>query len=182
MTTTYNHEEFYQALKEAILITVKKKNLFFEELASRPDIIQRKEALIDILTIFSFQESVVTHSGKDVSTIERNIKQAVTEFYNYTGNGEVVGVTPAERLFNELLDLAYTILPKFPREYFDLFMAGQGLSEEDTEMVESTPAQINVIAAILIVIKSELLFIEASLPVKPVGRRQRTLPDGVAGG
>ena len=63
MTTTYDHETFYKNLKEAILETIQKKYTLFSLLPEQNDIIQRREALLDMLTIFSFQESVVVSSA-----------------------------------------------------------------------------------------------------------------------
>ena len=159
MTTTYDHETFYQNLKETILEAVKRKYTLFALLPEQSDIIQRKEALLDMLTIFSFQESVVVSSGLDTGSLDANIRQTISDYYRHVGDGEVVGVTPTERMMDELEDLAYIIQPKFPMEYFTSFMNEQGLDEHDQGEVAVASLSTCVIASILIVIKSEMMLI-----------------------
>ena len=173
MTTTYDHETFYKNLKEAILETIQKKYTLFSLLPEQQDIIQRKEALVDMLTIFSFQDSIIASSGTDPSSLDANIQQAIVDYYRHVGDGEVVGVTPSDRMMDELVDMAYIIQPKFPTEYFTEFITNQGLTEEDEDDIAKAPLQTCVIASMLVVIKSEMMFVEFASMLKGFGKEKR---------
>ena len=176
MTTTYDHETFYKNLKEAILETIQKKYTLFSLLPEQNDIIQRREALLDMLTIFSFQESVVVSSAKsdlEASSLDTNIRQAIVHYYRHVGDGEIVGVTPSSRMIDELTDMAYIIQPKFPTDHFTKFMSDQGLDEEDQDDIHKASLSSCVIASILVIIKSEIMLIEFVNTIKVSDKGKR---------
>lgn len=163
MTTTFSpteYSDFFYSLTETVREVIAKKLALYESLSTQPDIIYRRDAIRDILTIFSMQESPVAHVGIEGNTLEANIIAYIEDYYAATGNADIVGITPAIRLQDELEDLAYTIQPRYPAELFMRYIQSQGLTAEDAMLTQKCDVKTAVIASILLVIKAQTMIMD----------------------
>lgn len=159
MTTTFDHQKFYAELNEAISIAFKNKIALYHMLSSKPENINRREALIDILTIFSLGETV-TLLDDDSSSIEININTMIKDFYTHVGNEAIVGVTPSDVAKKELDDLVFNILPKFKLEFFKEFNDNLKTDQKTTQAIDSCQSEVQVLISVLTVIKSEMMYLQ----------------------
>lgn len=167
MTITFNTEagEFYESLKNVILEVVARKIRLFAVLKEQPDVIQRREALSAVLTLFSMSDSAISSRGFEDGKLRGNIESMIKEFYDTTGNAEVIGVPPTVLAMETLEDLAYSIKPRFNLDDLINFVRDQPLRPQDKEMLEAAVIEnedplIFIIAAIAMVIKSEMLLVD----------------------
>lgn len=176
ISNDFDHELFYQKLKEVVVEIIAKKIALYNILNEQPDVIQRREALNDLITLYSMGESPIMAlnvMAEDYS-LENNIEEGMERFYTSTGNTEVIGVTPTVLMMETLEDLAYTIQPRFNNNDFVRFVNNQGLRAEDLDLIKAIPgdqAMIAVIVSILLVIKSEILIVEFSNSAQTKPRR-----------
>lgn len=166
MTTTSDFEPglFYDSLKEVILEVIQRKISLFSILKEQPDVIQRRDALNALLTMFSMADSVMMARGFQDGKLQTNIEAIIKDFYDQTGNAEVIGMQPSDLVWEMLEDLAYSVKPRFKMSDFENFIMDQPLRREDKEMLEDfedsrsgTESLMLVIAAILIVMKAEMI-------------------------
>lgn len=177
MTTTSNTSaaDFYESLKNVILEVVERKIRLFAILKEQPDVIQRRDALSAILTLFSMSDSVISYRGFVDGKLRSNIEAMLKEFYDSTGNAEVIGVPPTDLAMEVLEDLAYSVKPRFALEDLIGFVQDQPLRGVDKEMIVNSHEDdeyplIIVIAAIAIVIKSEMILVDVA--EAPTGKRK----------
>lgn len=168
MTTTYDHQRFYAELREAVQESISKKIAIYTSLSDKNEMVQRKDAIIDILSIFSLSENV-TEVDEDMesASIEKNIQLIVSDYYSFVGNDTIVGTTAEDVLLKELDDLAIMILAKFPSEFFTEFNKNLPLSKFEQTCIENADDINQVEIAILTVIKSEIMLLDLALTKKP---------------
>lgn len=168
MTITSNEfdpSHFYQQLKEVILEVVQRKVQMFAILKEQPDVIQRRDAMSSILTLFSLSDSVIMSRGFEDGKLHTNIDAMIKDFYDQTGNADVIGVQPGVLVWELLEDLAYSIKPRFKMSDIRSFVNDQPLSEADEGMLSAQEGHsgdnlIYVITALLIVIKAEMILVD----------------------
>ena len=163
MTTTSNFDNalFYANLKDTILEVVFRKLNLFNVLKEQPDVIKRRDALSDILTIFSMWDSVVIDRDFQEKRLLNNIEAMIEDYYSDVGNADIVGVKPSTIAMDVLEDLAYTIKPRFKLEDFNTFILDQPLTEKDSGLFATGFDHLDaVIASILVVVKSEMMILD----------------------
>jgi len=171
MTTISNFEpeHFYGLLKDVLLEVVHRKITLFGILKEQPDVIQRRDALNALLTMFSMADSVIMARGFVEGKMQTNIEAVIKDFYDQTGNAEVIGMQPSDLVWEMLEDLAYSVKPRFRMSDFENFVRDQPLRQEDQEMLDETEVDnkaeplIIVITAILIIMKAEMILVDVAV-------------------
>lgn len=160
MTTTFDHQQFYEELTEVVKTIFAKKLDLYTALSDKAENLQRKDAIVDILSIFSLKENV-TEIDEDMESpsIEKNIQLIVKEYYSFAGNETLVGTTADDVLLKELDDIAIMVLAKFPYEHFVKFNSNLPLSHFEKKCVDAADQINQVETSILTVIKSEILLL-----------------------
>lgn len=159
MTTTFNeYEAFYQRLYDVVTLCILNRLKNFELLHTQPDIVRRRETLMDIITLFSQGDSImVAIDDKPGHTLTNNIEEMIKSYYgNRTATTEIIGTTPLDSVIEELGDMAYSIQPMIYLPQAQEYIRRQGLTEYDRNMIEADADNdlTTLIACILCVIKA----------------------------
>lgn len=134
----------------------------FTLLGDRPDMKDIIDTNNDIITMFSFGESVLECLDlEEDNDIEKRIDSIMESFYSRVqqGSANMVGKTPAQKAREELIDLVHYISPMFEKTEWRKFfndLPNDAVTTKAFEEIKENDLLV-VMVCILVLIKSNLL-------------------------
>lgn len=164
----------FETVSNTVTIGIAERMGLYLSLQERPEVKDNLETLQDILTLFNFELSIIHNENQDDKKLEDRIDDIIEDYYRRLNKGSstVVGVTPADRLRDELDDLVHTISPHLEKEVwvkFFLDLPNDKFTKQDFVSLQEDHLMV-VKTCLLTVIKSSNLWVKISIMMKSKGK------------
>lgn len=157
----------YETISNTVTLGIAERMGLYLSLQERPDAKDILSTLQDLLTLFNFDVSVIHNENLADKPIDDRINDLIENYYQRLNKGSstVIGITPADRLRDELDDMVHTLSPLLEKEIwvkFFLDLPNDTFTRHDFESVKDDHLLV-VKTCILVVIKSSNLWVKIAM-------------------
>lgn len=173
MTTTSNSEMFAE-LKETILETISNElnvlRVLGDQIAKR-----RQSALLDIVSIFTSQESILCYRNQGEGYVElwKRVNH-MADILNKDVTNLGVGQDPVADFITELRLLAFTVSPMLNMSYVDNIFNELNIDPEQEHFFSAEASRLlKIIIIIAVAIKTSDIWLQIMMQMNNPGRKER---------
>ena len=180
MTKTF--DDFSAKITETIFDRI----ALFTHLGERPDVKDLIAVNEELLAMFTLSDSILeNHDEVSVDDLEKRISDMIETYYQRLnqGSSNVVGVSQAQKAYEELIDLTHVVSPMFEKAEWRKFYLDLPNDKVTRTVFENSKDDdlIVVMTCIIVLIKSNMLSLRILNMAKKPQRGARTHEPIVSG-